>query len=115
MYIKFYSNSNKKEPVKEFLNTLEKDSKIKVGAKIRLVSEILKNHQSISKELFKKIDDDIWEIRVNNIRIFVLLYDGNMYLLHAIIKKRKDIPKKDLSLANERAKEIKSYIDENKK
>lgn len=65
MYIKFYSNSNKKEPVKEFLNTLEKDSKIKVGAKIRLVSEILKNHQSISKELFKKIDDDIWEIRVN--------------------------------------------------
>ncbi len=76
---------------------------------------MLKNHQKISKELFKKIDDDIWEIRVNNIRIFVLLYDGNMYLLHAIIKKRNDIPKKDLSLANERAKEIKSYIDENKK
>ena len=115
MEIKFYSNPNKKEPVKEFLNTLENDSKKKVGAKIIVVSEMLKNHQKISKELFKKIDDDIWEIRVNNIRIFVLLYDGNMYLLHAIIKKRNDIPKKDLSLANERAKEIKSYIDENKK
>ncbi|MEI0610861.1 type II toxin-antitoxin system RelE/ParE family toxin [Brachyspira pilosicoli] len=115
MTVTFYKNSNKKEPVREFLNTLEKDSKTKVGAKIRLVSEILKNHQSISKGLFKKIDDDIWEIRVNNIRIFVLLYYGNMYLLHAIIKKRNDILKKALSLANERAKEIKSYIYENKK
>lgn len=95
--------------------SLENNIKEKVGAKIIVVSEMLKNHQSISKELFKKIDDDIWEIRVNNIRIFVLLYDGNMYLLHGIIKKRKDIPKKALSLANERAKEIKSYIDENKK
>ena len=114
MTIVFYKNSKKKEPVKEFFNTLENDSKKKVGAKIIVVSEMLKNHQKISKELFKKIDD-IWEIRVNNIRIFVLLYDGNMYLLHAIIKKRNDIPKKDLSLANERAKEIKSYIDENKK
>lgn len=115
MDIKFYSNSNKKEPVKEFLNTLENDSKTKVGDKIIVVSERLKNRKSISKKLFKKIDDDIYEIRVNNIRIFVLLYDGNMYLLHAIIKKRNDIPKKALSLANERAKEIKSYIDENKK
>ncbi|WP_107928066.1 type II toxin-antitoxin system RelE/ParE family toxin [Brachyspira hampsonii] len=35
---------------------------------------------------------------------------GNIYLLHAIIKKRNDIPKKDLALANERAKEIKNYI-----
>ncbi len=33
-----------------------------------------------------------------------------MYLLNAIIKKINDIPKKDLSLANERAKEIKNYI-----
>ncbi|MEI0749647.1 type II toxin-antitoxin system RelE/ParE family toxin [Brachyspira pulli] len=115
MTVIFYKNSKKKEPVKEFLNSLENDSKKKVGTKIIVVSEMLKNHQKISKELFKKIDDDIWEIRVNNIRIFVLLYDSNMYLLHAIIKKRNNIPKKDLSLANERAKEIKSYIDENKK
>lgn len=115
MTVTFYKNSNKKEPVKEFLDSLENNIKEKVGAKIIVVSEMFKNHQSISKELFKKIDDDIYEIRVNNIRIFVLLYYGNMYLLHAIIKKRKDIPKKALSLANERAKEIKSYIDENKK
>ncbi len=87
MRIVFYKNSNNKEPVKEFLNSLENDSKKKVGAKIIVVSEMLKNHQKISKELFKKIDDDIWEIRVNNIRIFVLLYDSNMYLLHAIIKR----------------------------
>ena len=106
MSIVFYKNSNNKEPVKEFLNSLENDSKKKVGTKIIVVSEMLKNHQKISKELFKKIDDDIWEIRVNNIRIFVLLYDSNMYLLHAIIKKRNDIPKKDLSLANERNKEL---------
>ncbi|MEI0477009.1 type II toxin-antitoxin system RelE/ParE family toxin [Brachyspira pulli] len=106
MTVIFYKKSKKKEPVKEFLNSLENDSKKKVGTKIIVVSEMLKNHQKISKELFKKIDDDIWEIRVNNIRIFVLLYDSNMYLLHAIIKKRNDIPKKDLSLANERNKEL---------
>lgn len=33
-----------------------------------------------------------------------------MYLLHAIIKKRDDIPKRDLNLAIKRAKEIKDYI-----
>ncbi|MBW5390347.1 type II toxin-antitoxin system RelE/ParE family toxin [Brachyspira hampsonii] len=110
MEIKFYSNSKKKEPVREFINNLENDSKKKVGTKIIVVYKMLKNRQSISKDLFKKIDDDIWEIRVNNIRIFVLLYDGNIYLLHAIMKKRNDIPKKDLALANERAKEIKNYI-----
>ncbi|PTY40643.1 hypothetical protein [Brachyspira hampsonii] len=74
MDIKFYSNSKKKEPVREFINNLENDSKKKVGTKIIVVYEMLKNRQSISKDLFKKIDDDIWEIRVNNIRIFVLLY-----------------------------------------
>ncbi len=115
MSISFYKNSNKKEPVKEFLNSLKNESKKKAAAKIIAVYEMLKNRQSISKELFKKIDDDIWEIRINNIRIFVLLYNGNMYLLHAIIKKRNDIPKKDLSLANERAKEIKNYTNENNK
>ena len=61
MTVIFYKNSKKKEPVKEFLNSLENDSKKKVGTKIIVVSEMLKNHQKISKELFKKIDDDIWK------------------------------------------------------
>ena len=94
MEIKFYSNPNKKEPVKEFLNTLENDSKKKVGAKIIVVSEMLKKHQSISKELFKKIDDDIWEIRVNNIRIFVLLYDWQYVSITCYYKKEKRYTKK---------------------
>ena len=70
MTVIFYKNSKKKEPVKEFLNSLENDSKKKVGTKIIVVSEMLKNHQKISKELFKKIDDDIWEIRVRLMMIY---------------------------------------------
>ena len=33
-----------------------------------------------------------------------------MYLIHAIIKKTDKIPKKDINLAEKRAKEIKNYL-----
>ena len=109
MNIIFYKNTNNKEPVKDFIDSLSKDNKKMLSSKILTVSKLLANN-IISQELFKKVSDDIWEIRFRNIRVFVFIKDYNMYLLHAIIKKRDDIPKKDLNLAIKRVKEIKDYI-----
>lgn len=116
MNIEFYKNSNGKEPVKDFIDSLPKDNKKLLSAKILTVSKLLQKN-IISRELFKKIFEDIWEIRFKNIRVFVFRLkppckgkNYNMYLLHAIIKKRDDIPKRDLNLAIKRAKEIKDYI-----
>ncbi len=109
MNIIFYKNSNGKEPVKYFIDNLSKDNKKILSAKILTVSKLFTNN-IISQELFKKVSDDIWEIRFKNIRVFVFIKDCNMYLLHAIIKKRGDIPKRDLNLAIKRVKEIKGYL-----
>ena len=116
MNIEFYKNSNGKEPVKDFIDSLSSDNKKLLSAKILTVSKLLQKN-IISRELFKKVSEDIWEIRFKNIRVFVFrlkppvrVKNYNMYLLHAIIKKRDDIPKRDLNLAIKRAKEIKDYI-----
>ena len=109
MNIEFYKNSNGKEPVKDFIDSLSSDNKKLLSAKILTVSKLLQKN-IISRELFKKVSEDIWEIRFKNIRVFVFIKNYNMYLLHAIIKKRNDIPQRDLNLAIQRAKEIKDYI-----
>ena len=70
MNIEFYKNSNGKEPVKDFIDSLSSDNKKLLSAKILTVSKLLQKN-IISRELFKKVSEDIWEIRFKNIRVFV--------------------------------------------
>ncbi len=115
MNIEFYKNSNGKEPVKDFIDSLSSDNKKLLSAKILTVSKLLQKN-IVSRELFKKISEDIWEIRFKNIRVFVFrlkppvrVKNYNMYLLHAIIKKRDDIPKRDFKIFNKNSKRIYFY------
>lgn len=102
MNIIFYKNSNGKEPVKYFIDNLSKDNKKILSAKILTVSKLFTNN-IISQELFKKVSDDIWEIRFKNIRVFVFIKDCNMYLLHAIIKKKRRHTKKRFKFSHKKS------------
>lgn len=109
MNVKFYKNSNGKEPVKDFIKNLQ-SNKEKLYGRILNISEFLSSKDIMPKGWYKKVINDINEIRFKDIRVFVFIKNDNMYLLHAIIKKTDKIPKKDINLSEKRAKEIKNYL-----
>lgn len=57
-------------------------------------------------EVVKKLEDNLYELRPYDIRIFFIVFKDAYYLLHIIRKKRKKIPSKDLNIARKRKKEI---------
>jgi hypothetical protein len=72
----FYETELGKAPVEEFLDKLKsKDLKRfeKVIQMIRAISDLKKNRQPVPSHYFKYLEDDIWEIRANNIRIFCFI------------------------------------------
>jgi phage-related protein len=61
--------------------------------------------------LSQTLGDGLYEIRTKldkrQIRIFYILYDGMIILLHGIVKKTQKTPENDLEIARKRAKQIK--------
>lgn len=95
------------EEVDAFLNSLDKKAKTKILYNIHLVAS---GH--IDKELFKKLDNDIWEFRTlhNGIsyRIFAFWDNDAQALIittHGFIKKTQKTPKKEKDKAIEIRKE----------
>ena len=91
-----------------FILELDEKTRRKVLYNITLAS------MTIDKELFKKIDDDIWEFRTLYAGQFIRLFafwdkqkKAVVVATHGIFKKTKKTPKKEI----ERAKELmKSYL-----
>lgn len=56
-------------------------------SKIKYLAKYLFTGIAISAVLYKKIENDIWEIRHHDVRIFCFRKDNNWFLYHAMIKK----------------------------
>lgn len=109
MAISFYINENGSEPAKEWIRQQDIDIKKKVGISINEVDKSLSTPPyTVSNKIFKKIKKNLWEIRVDNIRIFVSLFKAEMVILHIIIKKTNKIPKKEIEIAISRTKQLNS-------
>ena len=91
------------EEAKEFIKQLDPKTREKV------LSNILKARDSNNIELFKKLDDEIWEFRTqfnkNQIRLFafwdkISKEETLVLATHGIIKKKWKIDKRDLNKAH---------------
>lgn len=90
------------EDAKEFLDTLEEKSRDKI------FYNIWKSRSTNDKELFKKLDDEIWEFRTLHSKTYFRLLafwdkedKSNTLVIatHGVIKKTGKIPKSEIEKA----------------
>jgi phage-related protein len=105
--IRFYQETSGKEPVLEWIKDFnEKDQKI--------ISRDIKQIQynwPWKMPLIKSLGNGLMEIRIKlkdkQVRIFFILHDGVIILLHGFIKKTQKTPNNELEIAFKRLKQIK--------
>lgn len=104
--VKFFLNQRGDYPVKDFIEKLEKPIYVKILQSIHLIES---NGIFIKPPYVKKIQDNIWELRISKkiqVRIFYCFYKNAFYLLHAFIKKSQKTPRNELKIALDRVKNI---------
>jgi phage-related protein len=99
----FFQTEAGREPVREWLKSLDQDDRKIVGEDVKLVQF----RWPLGMPLVRKMESDLWEVRtrLSNRQIARILFTirGNeMALLHGFIKKSQKTPVKELSLARTR-------------
>ncbi len=110
--VEFYRESNGNEPVRIWLQSLNKLIKITLGEDISKVQF----RWPLGMPLVRSLGEGIYELRshIPNgiVRIFFLVINKTMILLHGFIKKSQKLPIQELKIAKERAK---NYEQQEKK
>ncbi|MBX9703860.1 MAG: type II toxin-antitoxin system RelE/ParE family toxin [Silvanigrellaceae bacterium] len=110
--VEFYRERTGNEPVRIWLQSLDKSIKIIIGEDISKVQF----RWPLGMPLVRNLGDGIHELRShipNGItRVLFIVINKRMILLHGFIKKTQKLPIQDLKLAKERAK---NYEQQEKK
>ena len=106
---KFFQLESGREPVREWLLSLDVDDRKIVGDDIRAAEFGWPVGMPICRPLAGRTG--LWEIRSNVsakriTRVFFCIEQGKMVLLHAIIKKSQKTPSAALDLAEQRRKAL---------
>lgn len=111
--VKFYQDNNGNEPIKEFLEELEKNGETKRADKIyTYIRSLIKYGTRAGYPYVKHIDGDIWELRPSNDRIFFFYWkDKTFILLHHFLKKTRKTPKREIDQAK---RNMKSHLERSK-
>ena len=114
--IVLYKTPAGNSPVEEYIAKLAKKNKYQEIAAIDSYRKRLQNYGLRVNEkhrgTIKHIRDGIYELRPNTTRVFFFCFTGNrIVLLHAIEKKRKDVPPGEIEKA---IQERKDYLRRNK-
>ena len=99
----FFRTEIGREPVREWLQTLDKVDKRRIGTDI----EKIQFRWPVSMPLVRKLETDLWEVRSNLrrkrvARVLFTVGDSEMVLLHGFVKKTQRTPQRDLRLARKR-------------
>ena len=101
--IEFYENQHGESDVWDFLETLRiksttnKDARIQYNQIIFYIDLLAKNGTNLPTNITKHLEDDIWELRPGNNRVFYFYYDESQYvLLHHFRKKSQKTPKREI-------------------
>ncbi len=99
-----YYTTNNKNPIKKFIDSLDKSSRAKI---IRL----LKNIQefgiiSVKKHIKKIANTPLWEMRIlgkQSVRLIYFCQQQNIiFVIHGFIKKKQKTPLKEIRIALKR-------------
>jgi phage-related protein len=101
----FYRDSNGKNPIEEFLDSLPAKDGQKVTWTLRLIEEL----EILPRTYFKKLvnTDEIWEIRTrigsNSYRLLCFLHRNDVVVLtNGFQKKTQKTPRNEIKLAETR-------------
>ena len=101
--IEFYQNVSGYSPVWEFLEGLRtksvsnKDARIQYKQATLYIQLLEDNGTHLPENITKHIENDIWELRPGNNRIFYFYHKDNTYvLLHSFRKKTQKTPKREI-------------------
>jgi phage-related protein len=104
----FYRTPSGRQPVAEFLDSLDG----KQAQKVAWVLELIESIERVPKQYFKKLEntDGIWEVRVqsgNNAFRLLGFWDMGKFVIlcHAFAKKSQEVPLKEINLAEERKRD----------
>lgn len=111
--IVFYHRKNQKSEIEEYLDQLSQKSKKDKTNRI-LKTKILTYLNALSEygtrlgsPKVKYIEDEIWELRPLNNRIFFFMWKGDkIILLHHYIKKTKKMPRREFEKAMSNRKDF---------
>lgn len=103
--VRFFTTENGTEPVKDWLKELTKIERKTIGDDIKTIQF----GWPLGMPLVKNLGNGLWEVRStipNGIaRVLFVPKNGEMILLHGIIKKTNKLPPKDRELALKRLKQ----------
>lgn len=105
-HIEFYEKANGESELWDFLESLrlkaatDKNARIQhkqISLYIQLLEE---NGTRLPKKITKRIDDDIWELRPGDNRVFYFYHkDDTFVLLHQFRKKTQKTPSREIARA----------------
>ena len=92
-------------PAGEFLDDLDQISrKSGVREKMESLFERLGQGHRLSRKRFRKVEDEIWEFKYDQVRILCFSNPGRWICTHGLIKKQDRLPRSEI----DRAKQIRS-------
>lgn len=104
--IEFYENKHGESEVWDFLEALReksqssKDARIQYNQIIFYINLLAKNGTNLPVNITKHLEEDIWELRPGNNRVFYFYYDESQdVLLHHFRKKSQKTPKREITRA----------------
>jgi phage-related protein len=102
----FYRTASGREPVREWLRGLDRDSRRVIGEDIKTVQY----GWPLGMPLVRSLGDGLWEVRsrlrTGIARVIFFAKGDVMALVHGFIKKSQKTPKDDLEIARRRAAEL---------
>lgn len=100
--IVFFKTSQGREPVREWLKSLDRDERTAIGEDMRTIQF----GWPIGMPLARKISDELWEVRSKTrgkiARVFFAVVGTAMVLLHGFFKKSQKTPREELETAQKR-------------
>jgi phage-related protein len=105
--VRFYRSGTGREPVLDWLRSLEKDDRRAIGLDLMRVQF----GWPVGMPLVRSLKDGLWEVRSNLpsqriARLILCFHDRTLVVLHGFIKKTQKTPAGELVLARTRLEEI---------
>lgn len=106
--IVFYTTENSRNPVQEFLDSLDTKTNSRFIWSIR---ELCRRNVQAREPLVKHIEGKLWELRQestgNIYRIMYIFFTGRkIILLHGFQKKSQQTPRREIEIASSRLKDF---------
>ena len=66
----------------------------------------LEMNEKFKRESYKKLEDDMFELRPTNFRVMFTFFDGKFYILNGFFKKSQSTPQSAIDTARKHIKQI---------